>query len=124
MEKYKFIKPYSVSVQVGGAVGLNKKLFKVDDIIEGEVIDGGILSVRTRIAEHSVLNEGASSNASYQEFLDVPLEYLEKVKDNIILNTTKTLNTKKIFTTKNIVIGLAVITFITVVYKLKLHKQA
>lgn len=71
---YVFTKPYCETVTVGGVVGLAEKCFKIGDIVTGKEIKTGKLTVR--IAEHSVLNDGPPSSASYQEFLDVPLSYV------------------------------------------------
>jgi len=75
---YVFLKPYCETVTVGGFVGLAEKCFKIGDIVVGEErIEG---KVTIRIAEHSHLNDGPPSNMSYQEFLDVPSNYLEVLK--------------------------------------------
>ncbi len=74
-QTYVFTKPYCETVTVGGVVGLAEKCFKIGDIVTGKEIKTGKLTIR--IAEHSPLNDGPPSNASYQEFLDVPLNYLE-----------------------------------------------
>jgi serine/threonine protein kinase len=55
-----------------------KKCYKIGDIVSGKEITSGKLTIR--IAEHSTLNDGPPSSASYQEFLDVPLNYLEVLK--------------------------------------------
>lgn len=70
-----FIKPYCATVTVGGVVGLAEKCFKIGDIVVGTETTSGKLTIR--IAEHSYLNDGPPTSASYQEFLDVPLNYLE-----------------------------------------------
>ena len=74
-QTYVFTKPYCETVTVGGVVGLAEKCFKIGDIVTGKEIKTGKLTIR--IAEHSALNEGPASSASYQEFLEVPLNYLE-----------------------------------------------
>jgi hypothetical protein len=71
---YVFTKPYCETVTVGGIVGLAEKCFKIGDIVTGKEIKTGKLTLR--IAEHSAVNDGPLSSASYQEFLDVPLIYL------------------------------------------------
>jgi hypothetical protein len=71
---YVFTKPYCTTVTVGGVVGLAEKCFKAGDIVTGKENVGGKLTIR--IAEHSTLNDGLPSSASYQEFLDVPINYL------------------------------------------------
>jgi hypothetical protein len=74
-QTYVFTKPYCETVTVGGVVGLAEKCFKIGDIITGREVKTGKLT--TRIAEHSSINDGSPSSASYQEFLDVPLDYLQ-----------------------------------------------
>ena len=74
-QTYVFTKPYCETVTVGGVVGLAEKCFKIGDIVTGKEINTGKLTIR--IAEHSSLNDGPPSSASYQEFLHVPLNYLE-----------------------------------------------
>lgn len=74
-QTYVFTKPYCETVTVGGVVGLAEKCFKIGDIVTGKEIKTGKLTIR--IAEHSALNDGPATSASYQEFLDVPLNYLE-----------------------------------------------
>lgn len=71
---YVFIKPYCETVTVGGFVGRAEKCFKIGDIVVGEEKTYGKITIR--IAEHSYLNDGPPSSASYQEFLDVPSSYL------------------------------------------------
>jgi hypothetical protein len=75
---YVFTKPYCATITVGGVVGLAEKCYKIDDIVSGKEIKTGKLTIR--IAEHSALNDGPPSSASYQEFLDVPINYLELSK--------------------------------------------
>ncbi|QBN20088.1 hypothetical protein [Flavobacterium nackdongense] len=77
-QTYVFTKPYCATVTVGGVVGLAEKCFKIGDIVSGKEINAGKITIR--IAEHSSLNDGPPSSASYQEFLDVPLNYLELKK--------------------------------------------
>ena len=73
-QTYIFTKSYCETVTVGGVVGLAEKCFEIGDIVTGKEIKTGKLTIR--IAEHSTLNDGAPNSASYQEFLDVPLNYL------------------------------------------------
>lgn len=77
-QTYVFTKPYCATVTVGGVVGLAEKCYKIGDIVSGKENISGKLTIR--IAEHSTLNDGSPSSASYQEFLDVPLNYLEVIK--------------------------------------------
>lgn len=103
MEKYKFIKPYSTKITVGGAVGITTKSFKVGDIVEGEE---GEKAITARIAPSSAINDGKPSNMTYQEFINIPLDNLEKV--NVTAN---------LFTQKNILIGIVVLVSIFAVLK-------
>lgn len=75
-QTYVFTKPYCATVTVGGIVGLAEKCYKIGDVVTGKEINAGKLTIR--IAEHSSLNDGPPSSASYQEFLEVPIKnYLE-----------------------------------------------
>lgn len=73
MTKYKFIKPYSAQITVGGVVGVMTKSFAIGDIYEGKQKSDGI---EIRIAEHTALQTPEPSNTSYQEFLTIPNEYM------------------------------------------------
>jgi hypothetical protein len=77
-QTYVFTKPYCTTVTVGGVVGISEKCYKIGDIVIGTETTSGKVTIR--IAEHSYLNDGPPSSASYQEFLDVPLDYLEITK--------------------------------------------
>jgi hypothetical protein len=77
-QKYVFTKPYCTTITVGGVVGLAEKCYKIGDIVSGKEINTGKLTIQ--IAEHSSINDGPPSSASYQEFLEVPLNYLEITK--------------------------------------------
>lgn len=77
-QTYVFTQPYCATVTVGGVVGLAEKCYKIGDVVSGKENTSGKLTIR--IAEHSTLNDGPPSSASYQEFLDVPLNYLEVIK--------------------------------------------
>ncbi len=79
MAKYKFIKNFTARVTVGGVVGVTDKSFFVGDVYEGEP-KGDF--VKIRIAPHTWRNEGAPSNQSYQEMLEVPKEYLREDADS------------------------------------------
>jgi hypothetical protein len=76
-KSYTFIKPFSATVTVGGFVGIKTLSFNVGDRITGNEKTAGMIT--TRIAEHSYLNDGPPSSASYQEFLNIPSEYLVAV---------------------------------------------
>ncbi len=75
---YVFLKKYCKTVTVGGFVGLAEKCFEIGDIVVGEKKTEEIITIR--IAPHSYLNDGPPTSASYQEFLDVPSDYLEILK--------------------------------------------
>ena len=75
---FKFISNYSAEVTVGGVVGITEKSFEVGEIHEGT--DNGGETINIRIAEHSELNENCPNSWCYQEFLDVPREFLKFVE--------------------------------------------
>lgn len=77
-QNYVFTKPYCATVTVGGVVGLAEKCYKIGDIVSGKENTSGKLTIR--IAEHSSVNDGPPTSASYQEFLEVPINYLEVLK--------------------------------------------
>jgi hypothetical protein len=72
---YIFLKQYCATVTVGGVVGIAEKCFEIGDTAVGYEKTKGTITIR--IAEHSSLNDGPPTSASYQEFLDVPSDYLE-----------------------------------------------
>jgi hypothetical protein len=74
MAKYVISKPFTTRVTVGGAQGLSSKTFNAGETIDGQMLDG---SISVRIAPHSAVNEGAPSNMSYQEFVNIPMEYID-----------------------------------------------
>ena len=71
---FKFISEYSSTVTVGGFVGIIERTFEFGEIYEGT--DTGGATIRIRIAEHSELNENCPNSWCYQEFLEVPREFL------------------------------------------------
>ena len=73
-QSYIFILPYSATVTVGGVVGIKTLSFNVGDTVSGSEITEGMVTIR--IAHHTYLNDGPPSSASYQEFLNIPLECL------------------------------------------------
>jgi hypothetical protein len=78
-DNYMFIKPYCATITVGGFVGLAEKCFTIGDTVTGKQnVDGSIV---IRIAAHSAVNDGPPSPNSYQEFLNVPSEYLKLTKN-------------------------------------------
>ena len=78
-QSYVFVKTYSANITVGGVVGITEKVFNVGDTVLGEEKNEGKVTIR--IAKHAEFNEGPPSNMSYQEYLDVPSEYLELLKN-------------------------------------------
>lgn len=77
-QEYVFLKSYCATVTVGGVVGIVEKCFQPGDTVSG--VEKSDRKVTIRIAEHSDLNEGPPSNTTYQEFLDVPADYLKAVE--------------------------------------------
>ena len=75
---YVFLKKYCATVTVGGVVGIAERCFEIGDVFVGEKKTEEIITIR--IAAHIYLNDGPPSNVSYQEFLDVPSDYLEILK--------------------------------------------
>jgi hypothetical protein len=73
-KNYVFIKPFSATVTVGGIVGIKTLSFNVGDTVLGNEITEGMVTIR--IAHHTYLNDGPPTSASYQELLNIPLEYL------------------------------------------------
>lgn len=65
-------------VTVGGVVGIIERTFEKGEIYKGT--DEGGKTITIRIAEHSNLNDNCPNSSCYQEFLEVPREFLKKVK--------------------------------------------
>lgn len=63
--------------QFGGSVGFIERTFEIGEIYEGT--DNGGATITIRIAEHTELNEDCPNSWCYQEFLEVPREYLRFV---------------------------------------------
>jgi len=78
-DTYVFVKSYCARVTVGGAAGIAEKCFNVGDTVVGKVVIEG--QVNIRIAGHSILNEGPPSPNNYQEYLNVPSDYLKLIKE-------------------------------------------
>jgi hypothetical protein len=74
-QTYIFTKPYCATVTVGGVVGLAEKCYKIGDVVSGKENTSGKITIR--ITGHFNLNDGPNSS---QEFLDVPINYLELTK--------------------------------------------
>jgi hypothetical protein len=71
---YEFIKSYTTTITVGGFVGVTERTFELGEVYFGTVVDAGHISIR--IATHSKQNEDCPNPWCYQEFLEVPREYL------------------------------------------------
>ncbi len=76
--EFEFKAEYSAKVTVGGFVGITERTFEIGEAYKG--IDKGDGTITIRIAEHSELNDDCPNSWCYQEFLDVPREYLKFVK--------------------------------------------
>jgi len=70
---YVFTKNYTTRITVGGIVDITNKTYHVGDVVSGKKVSDGI---NISIAPNSSVNDGQSSNASYQEFITVPVDYL------------------------------------------------
>jgi len=77
-EGFEFISEYTTTVTVGGVVGISERTFKKGETYKGT--DEGEKTITIRIAEHSKLNDNCPNSACYQEFLEVPREFLKVVK--------------------------------------------
>ena len=75
---FEFTSEYSTNITVGGVVGIIERTFEIGEIYEG--IDEGGDTVSIRIAEHTKLNEDCPNSWFYQEFLEVPRDFLKLVK--------------------------------------------
>ncbi len=75
--EFEFITEYSATISVGGVVGISERNFEIGEIYKGT--DEGGETIKIRIAEHSELNEDCPNSWCYQEFLDVPQEFLKLV---------------------------------------------
>jgi hypothetical protein len=78
-QNYIFQERYCAMVVVGGVVGITERCFEVGEVVVGYEKVPGIISIR--IAAHSNLNDGPPQSWSYQEFVEVSLNYLELRKD-------------------------------------------
>jgi hypothetical protein len=77
-EEFEFINEYKTMVTVGGVVGVNERTFKKGETYKGT--DDSKKTITIRIAEHSKLNNNCPNSWCYQEFLEVPREFLKSVK--------------------------------------------
>lgn len=76
--EFEFINEYKTMVTVGGVVGVNERNFKKGETYKGT--DDGKKTITIRIAEHSDLNDNCPNSWCYQEFLEVPREFLKLAK--------------------------------------------
>ena len=76
--EFEFINEYKTMVTVGGVVGVNERTFKKGETYIGT--DEGKETITIRIAEHSALNDNCPNSWCYQEFLEVPREFLKFIK--------------------------------------------
>ncbi|TRX71537.1 hypothetical protein [Carboxylicivirga sp. M1479] len=76
--EFEFIAEYSTTVITGGFVGIAERTFKIGEVYKGT--DKGEATIRIRIAEHTKLNEDCPKSWCYQEFIEVPNEFLKFVK--------------------------------------------
>ena len=76
--EFEFISKYSATVTVGGVVGIFERTFEKGEIYKGT--DDGKKTITIRISEHSALNDNCPNSSCYQEFLEVPREYLKFVQ--------------------------------------------
>ena len=79
VQQYQFVKEYTTKVTVGGVVGITERTFKAGEVYPGT--EAGVF-INIRIAPHSKLNEDCPNSWCYQEFLDVPRNYLKSMKNN------------------------------------------
>lgn len=76
--EYEFINEYKTTVTVGGVVGVNERTFEKGESYKGT--DEGKKTITIRIADHSELNDNCPNSWCYQEFLEVPREFLKLTK--------------------------------------------
>ena len=88
---YKFVKPYSATITVGGIVGITNKSFKVGDVFEGFQQPNKNISIRIAPAPTGFLKDvnKIHNSASYQEFLEVPFDYLAVTNDSVTNSSSK-----------------------------------
>ncbi|WKK77190.2 hypothetical protein QYS49_08315 [Marivirga salinae] len=75
---FEFISEYSALVTVGGIVGVRERTFEIGEMYKGVDIEED--SITIRIAEHTRLNDDCPNTSCYQEFLEVPRDFLKLVK--------------------------------------------
>lgn len=94
LKKYKFVKPYSTNISVGGVVGLSKYIKKIGDVVEGNLIESiGHQTEKTMpIVRVSLTPKTAMLLQGSQSYIDIPIEYLKEVDsyvNSIKPNVTK-----------------------------------
>lgn len=78
-QSFIFLKPYCATITVGGFVGLSEKCFIIGDTVVGQELNVGKITIRIA-PPNSFRNDGLANSSSFQEFLDVPSEYLKVIK--------------------------------------------
>ncbi len=76
--EFEFITEYSATITVGGFVGITERTFEIGEVYDGTDYGGETITIR--IAEHTELNEDCPNSWCYQEFLEVPREFLKFVQ--------------------------------------------
>lgn len=76
--EFQFINEYSTTITVGGILGVTERIFKIGEVYMG--MDNGNKTITIRIAEHTQLNDDCPNSWCYQEFLEVPREFLKFIK--------------------------------------------
>ncbi len=77
-KEYVFISEYKTTITVGGFIGIMERIFEIGEVYEG--IEERDETIKIRIADHSSLNENCPNSHCYQEFLNVPKEFLVLVE--------------------------------------------
>lgn len=77
-KEYKFTSEYTALVTVGGFAGTINRTFEKGEIFVG--VNEDVDTITIRIAAHTKRNEDCPNSWCYQEFLEVPREFLELVK--------------------------------------------
>ncbi|PCI03827.1 MAG: hypothetical protein COB81_03045 [Flavobacteriaceae bacterium] len=73
--EFEFITQYSATITIGGVVGIMERTFETGEIYSGK--DNGEKTITIRIAEHTERNDDCPNSWCYQEFLEVPREFLK-----------------------------------------------
>jgi len=107
LKKYKFIKPFSTTISVGGVVGLSKYEKKIGDVIEGNyyVYTSNVKS--NPLVKVNLLPKGAMPIQGAQTDIDIPIAYLKETGENLVnpkksntevVNKSYSLNENKLLT--------------------------